>query len=492
VEISDQATYWNPLPGDEGHTSNPWIQRTDDAGQFQWEKLEVGTYRLELECEGYSRRYSTLVIQDELQTIEMQRILRVVGTVSDAKTGVPISEYNLNRIDGPARLMKQQYVSKRTTLYENGAFELTYVEDRVPLWVLIGTPNHYSEKFELVSEDGSSAEGHLALVSGERLTGSVLSATSTPVVGAQVGVSNLFEGTIVADGVMESPDTVTGADGAFELWPSKPPFTLSIVHESGFAIVSDTDYVQGGIIQLQPWLQMTGEIQEGFLPTVGAKVSITHQSGGEGPPQAGWTSFTKSDGNGKFAFDHTFPGKWDLARWVPAGPLTSRPAYRRDITIDLRNNTDVRLGGGGKSVVGQVKLPFDVLPNVSEGYSYCIATLIKNEIPYPDDIVTSINAVKKRWEYEWSQTPEGRRFKKYQYLHTFAGSVKADGSFCFDNVRPGNYDLEVVIHHKDSGMRHVGEKLLGRATAQFSVEEQGDRAAAVALDLNELMFVSAE
>ena len=261
---------------------------------------------------------------------------------------------------------------------------------------------------------------------------------------------------------------------------------------SGFAIVSDMDYVQGGTIPLQPWQQLTGELRGGFLPASGAQVSITHQSGGEDPPQAGWINFTKTDNNGNFVFDHVFSGKWDLARWVPAGPFVSRPAYRRDITIDLRNNTDVQLGGGGRSVVGQVKLPVNVLPNVSEGYSYCIATLIKNEIPYPEDIVTSSNAVKKRWEYEWSQTPEGRRFKKYQHLHTFAGSVKADGSFCFDNVRPGNYYLEVVIHHKDSGMRHVGEKLLGRATAQFSVEEQGGRAAAVALDLDELMFVSAE
>ncbi len=287
----------------------------------------------------------------------------VQGRVVDAATGRAIERFRV--FLGVQR--KHDFISDYVRwepfpgrAFQEGRFQLDLRRPEpsssktYSLWVQ--APNYYAaehrvpldpnEKIHIVLHKREGLQCSVRLPSGESASGAEVG-IATPA--RWVGVYNNGEG---LDG--RSPILRSDADGGFHLPPQRDTYAVIVIHEKGWAHVSQRQIEASPQITLQPWARIKGTIRmEGdrqseqqvglaFDHVDGSRLPLPRHSHLEyltgeaveyttnrGVPAVMYGYYTKPNAEGEFVFDRVFAGDVRVSRFAP-------PLWKDSHTVEVR------------------------------------------------------------------------------------------------------------------------------------------------------------
>ncbi len=245
------------------------------------------------------------------------------------------------------------------------------------------------------------------------------------------------------------PTVKTGPDGRFAFVPPGDKFLLVTLGNAGFADASSAEFAKSGKLTLQPWGRIEGRVMIGRKPGAGQEVSFqpTRPDRGGGIYVFDYGYTTRTDEQGRFAFDRAIPGPGTVSRVVvtsfPGGSSQHSPCWQEPVEVKAGEAVSVTIGGKGRSVVGRVVL--DGTPDI------------------PVDWRQNEPATIQLPRSEWGKGPGG--------YARFAANIDKDGRFRIDDVPPGRYELTVPVNAQPDPKSCGAGAEIGRATRPVTVPE---------------------
>jgi len=293
-----------------------------------------------------------------------------------------------------------------------------------------------------------------------------------PIEGAQVAVSSRSKRAWLINGEKFSPGAVTvktGADGRFA-FPNfrESEFSLFVLHDQGYADLSQQSLKKDSPIALQPWGRVEGVFRIGsrILPSVTIALNYLHPYETRFP--ARYTAVT--DAQGRFAFTQVIPGEarigfkkkvYFMEFDSHAYPFTVRPdqILRAEIPEEGRPVTGTIAPAPGA----------DVTPISGMGMLF----RDQEEIPYPPEVTAQGRAAQNAWFDRWIQAEEGKAHFRADRRYYF--DTQPDGAFRVEGIRPGKYTLVVSLFDADA-LRRRSVRKLGESTLKVTIPEGGSDA----------------
>jgi hypothetical protein len=223
----------------------------------------------------------------------------------------------------------------------------------------------------------------------------------------------------IVDGNVD-PQSVTSsmraaADGEFHLDPGNDPFNCFISHESGYAMLRDTDLFAQRQHTLTPWAAIRGKLFLKGEPAPNVSVSGRQMD----LVQASWTKVTDAIGN--YEFNRCIAGRIDERI-----TYFKSPRYVQNVVLDLAADRTVvqRLGVEGADLVGDLRLPSGW--EVDRDKSYARLAQEEEQPPAPDG-KPRISGTQQILQSVHDRVPE------------------ADNSFRFFNLLPVKHKLNFSL-----------------------------------------------
>jgi hypothetical protein len=404
-------------------------------------------------------------LEREREALRWQMPARVEGTVTDASTGEPIARFKLipglllKRANGESRI----FAFGEAQEFEGGQYEWIN-EGRQPDVIVRIEADGYEPAVSEGLSDHIVARFDAKLKRAANITGAVVTPDGKPADDAMLLFAtkdapvHLNNEEAVARGPDQSIGihATTGADGRFEKSPLVENWRVVVLHESGTAELSRDEFPKDGVIQLQPWARIEGELKVGSKP--GAGESILHYpvpiNTGE-RPQVNHISNVTCDENGEFVLNRVKPGKGHIARQVEMrgpGDLRLMSLSRIDeVEAKAGQTTKVALGGAGRPVVGRVSRAGGI----------------------PENWFANGNSLIGK------RPPGDRSPRQYHF------AVEPDGTFRIDDVEPGEYRLSISFSEVPGTGARIGASV-AHAQHAFIVPEIPGGRSDEPLDLGEL------
>jgi len=279
----------------------------------------------------------------------------------------------------------------------------------------------------------------------EEISGRVVDPDGRPVAGAQLaifkpeselaltGTPRLFNpqsGHVMGETRLKSLPwnyCTTDAQGRFLLNDLADGSCLLVAQECGFVRIATNEFSTNMTITLQPWGRIEGTLWH-------YDEAVTNKSVGASPFDDGthWTHgsgfHSITDDHGRFSFEFVPPGKFA----VLGGPGMTETAI-----VKSGETAVVRIGGSGRPVVGQFKIRNPPV-EIEWGKEFDIY-LFNTELPRPP------GGFKTKEDHEaWRKRPEFER--TIAHHHSRPVQCAKDGSFRIEQVDPGKYTMNVIIH----------------------------------------------
>jgi hypothetical protein len=418
---------------------------TDKNGRFEWKEAPADEVYFDISKTGYVpiRRKAMKASPEEYLIILYQEI-EVRGRVVDAETAELIKEFEL--IPGYIWNVGQeiQWVSSETTKFTGGSYEQRFDRQSRGYAIRIEAEGYKPA----VSREFNCTEGRVTydfkLVKGDSLTGTVYLPSGGPAQNAEVIIGNAtmrLNLQYSADGIRQYKFVKTGADGRFFLPSQDESFVLAVVHEAGFAQVTDEQFAAKPEIYLQPWGRVEGTLWLGTVRGAGRRVIL--QSIEQGRTQITQYSQAITDANGFFVFKRVAAEAITIAHGVETSDGRMN-TYSKQITVKAGETFYVEPGKYGRTVVGTVVLPGGRTEAVDWSYSNN-QLLLKQAGPGGSE-------------------QEGHLF-----------GIERDGSFKIEYVVAGRYILRINVYKpKYSGYGLDYQQMIGEILYEFEVPE-GDK-----------------
>ncbi len=315
-----------------------WSGRTGEEGRFEWTSAPADAVMFGVYKKGYmSKRDLSLTAREEEYVIEMHGELEVSGTVTDARTGEPISEFTV--IPGI------QWDAERPTFWDqeaatagaNGQYTLRFTYPRFGHAVRIEAPGYKPALSRVFKDDEGELVCDFELETGANVEGVVLRPDGEPAVGARCALVRTGHWIQVENaeiGYHEgSPVVETDAGGRFSFPPQTEEFIIVVLHESGYGQVHSDELPAEGTVSLEPWSRVQGRAMRGDGPFPECEVHLfehTIQPRRPGAPQVSFSHSTHADAEGSHS-SKSGPARpeslWP-SRSVERGPLTAITSWR--------------------------------------------------------------------------------------------------------------------------------------------------------------------
>jgi RNA polymerase sigma factor (sigma-70 family) len=267
-----------------------------------------------------------------------------------------------------------------------------------------------------------------------------------------------------------NPPQVTEKDGAFSFpMPADSPALVAVYHPDGYAQVDVREVGKTPQVFIRPWARIEGTLFDGETPLPNEQLFVGAILNGDDPANNCITHQTilKTDKQGKFVVEHVPPIGMHISRqrstpWV----VSSKWHY---VTPKPGETVKVRLGGVGRHVVGRLLPPPGQVPGIKGPWKWIDARSgIHSEIGARFLEVTSFSSALppgspqyREAQRAWLNTPEGLAYQEHMYAEDYP--IEPDGTFRFEDLRPGKYSLYAVALQEDKAHNFLEDV----ATARF-------------------------
>jgi prepilin-type N-terminal cleavage/methylation domain-containing protein len=410
---------------------------SDENGFFHLDSLSGNSWWLQFQKDGYITRREILSAGDH--EIPLAPVLKLSGSVTDARTGKPVPRFRLSWDFGFECFNNPTH--RYSSECADGAYALDLGEvkrdnrDYFHTVVLrveaegyppvnsrlfvsggaAGTLFHNGYRMDPPNPPGpigdvGNVTCNFRLNSDDVTTGTVVDAQGHPAAGAQVAVVNLSHSIqlkLTGNPRFEPapfPIPVTDDQGRFRIFVEPNPDFALAVHEKGFAFLPIHEFNSNSTIMLKPWCVVEGSAWDYDKPAVGRNINLYGASG-----QIIVRFSMPADNAGHFHFDFVPPGCCVLAGGT--GP-EFHPL------LQPGENAAFQLGGTGRPVRGTVSSQ-DAGPRADwTGFDMARVAVPQPQGMSDSDIASAFYA--------------GPRY---------AVQLSSDGSFRIEQLPPGKYAL---------------------------------------------------
>jgi hypothetical protein len=462
-----------------------------------------------------------IVVTMSPATAEETRFVQASGTVIDAKTKQPIAKFRVT--PGGARDAKTIYWSQESQSEgRNGKYrkEFTRRTTASRLHALrIDAPGYVPSISRVFGDDEKNVTIDFELQPGKGADFLVLTPDGQPAKGAEIGICTPELGPYVAGGII-SPNsscerTSAGEDGRFSIAPREGPYALMILHESGASFVSPIDLSDDGTIRLDPWARVEGTLRIGGKPAANEPITLHDDSRQiqRNQPKYHISYSATTDQDGKFAIERVVPVIAQVSRVVTTelggGMSRQSPTHVATVHVLPGETTEVDLSRDGVRVVGKLKVP----QRLEKQNDWRQAMLMiqtppvvvppapRPPIPANIDIKKDPEAAQK-WFNEWKDTDAGKEWQNLVKVYResvqkiqaidrpmYYGRVEPDGSFAFDDIPPGKYQIRATAYARPAEGQRAAfpNQAIAKLEQEIEIDATDDENG-TAIKLGELML----
>lgn len=247
----------------------------------------------------------------------------------------------------------------------------------------------------------------------------------------------------------------TDAEGRFAFAPKLNPRGLIAIHQGGFADVWIDDF-NGSSISLKNWGVVEGRLLADGQPLADETIMVSTVDSRYGENGRMFSSLrlwleATTDAEGRFRIEKVPPGKRKLThRMKRAKGEMGRIVELRTKTIQVEPGvtTEITMGEGGAAVVGTVVSTGDEKVEWQSNFAELRTKQPQSARPERTSFQSNAEffaAMKHHSQQDrafWT-SPEGRQFEAS--AQRFTVPLKPGGSFRFEDVPPGDYELSLDI-----------------------------------------------
>ena len=488
----------------QGRQTFRWRAETDAAGYFEWTEAPKDEVYFRFAKKDYMPIYRLpLSSSVDEHIIVMYRALRVTGKVIAADSNEPISEFKLisgKKWSHESGAIRWDPGSAKT--FAGGRYEAGFDDPRYGYFVRIEAEGYAPAISRMLTEEEEEVVIDFVLNKGEKPSGTIYVAEGEPAAGAEVALFRAgFSGTYVRNGRFgdktEQDFVVTGPDGQFSLPPQAEKYLLVVLHNEGFAKVTDEELAMDPNIFIEPWGSVEGVVYVGGKASTNERIAMDYYRRYEpNLPRVSFDYHTKTDANGNFVMERVVPGKAKVVRYAKSGSARTARSHDEVIEIVAGETVTVTLGGEGRPVVGRLVLPPDCNEPVNWSNTIVTLTLKLPEPPRPEDFNEMIEPEKRAWNNSWRQSQEGKAYRKMEWekVRYYVLKIDQDGSFRAEDVPAGAYKLQATVGAPPGGAWWWGRSRVsagqpvfgGTLTHEFEVPDMNEGWSDEPLDLGAL------
>jgi len=318
-----------------------WIAVSEPDGLVEWRSAppEVELTFVALKEKWFYTRGINLVADGEEHVVAMRRAFELAGHVTDAVTGLPVTE--LRAFPGYGRSLGGAHWERSATRRsEDGAYRVVFSEDQLPWSFRIEAPGYAPFMSEPISPDHQGwldvslqPTGH-----GDAVHGIVLRPDGSPAAHASVALLASerrvwLHGTRFTVPGQDHSISTTHTDGRFDFAADLQAHTVVAVTDDGFARQAVRRDGQPITLELQPWGRVDVTVDAGFKDHCrrASLVDAASESLGSGLEIAHLTNQIPYWREGQFRFLQVPPGAYLLQ--LSAG-VDEAPHYQTPVTVE--------------------------------------------------------------------------------------------------------------------------------------------------------------
>ncbi|MGC3961504.1 MAG: carboxypeptidase-like regulatory domain-containing protein [Verrucomicrobiota bacterium] len=416
---------------------------SDKDGRFEWNGAPEEKLKFCFLKQGYeSKRGQTLQTTEE-NIITLRKGRKVQAWVVDAETEKPITKFrggvgrNYDYSDNEN--FYAEWPGMKDYSDANGMFTADLNEEQVNA-IKVEADDYAAKVEKLTAAENGVVQVTLRLKPSTSVRGILVNAQGQPVPGATVALTKdsssggpqiQLRKARLSSYNRDTKIVTTDAEGKFTL--GSPPETGGLVvaaAEVGFARATVDEVRSTGRLVLQEFGRVEGTIKVAGSPSEGQEFMFSLMNIGVSPD---WESYrTKSDADGKFAFEKIPPGEGQVVRLIKMNPNSWMHSHNTSVTVESGKTARVSFGEEGAVIKGQVRI--EVPPGEGEviNFSGSLNTKLPNmnlNFATPEEAAAFYKS--DAWKEQMKQ------------MKHYGIAVNADGSFSVDSIPPGEYTLSV-------------------------------------------------
>lgn len=424
-----------------------WNALSDSEGRIEWRSAPPGV-KLELYSrkDGYCYTRNVWVEADGKEhSITLRKQLTVSGRATDSETGLPILEFKSFPGYGTDKYGWERLDTRHDT---NGLFKITFTENKFP-WRIRVEADGYEPAISGSLPENFVGELEMKLKRSnpdDQIRGTVLLPDSNPAVGADVALLTFEQGANLEQGRFKRRGsdnilTRTDAEGKFEFKPDANAHTIAAAHSSGFGRVRIRENSQSIIVQLSPWGKIDGRVRTRDGNWSGRQVTLTSPYS-----EAGFNvSFSvKSDADGRFLMEPVPAGNYTL--YLNSG-MGKSLTDATSVEVREGETTEGQVGGIGATIIGRFQFAGSSVPDWSKQTKFSTMQPKSTPPPFPrlsPSNPRSVDPAERRKRLDLVESDEWLAWARVQ-RPSVALKIAADGSFVAENLRAGEYSLNVEL-----------------------------------------------
>ncbi len=464
-------------------------KKSNEDGVFVWKNAPDDEVAFDMLATGFlDKRQHKVAASDKEQIVKFIRPLKVVGKVIDAKTKLPLGEFEV--IQGIKFDQRDQILWERESgkLGSAGAFESSFDFPRPGHLLRIEAKGYAPAVSRVMQSDEGNVSLDFELEPSAPLEGIVTTDDGKPAVGTQVVIALPGQYVQISNGRLADVEdqlmATTNEQGRFELPSQSDAFKLLFLHSSGASMIAGEDFTSGQSVELQPWSTISGQVRIGSEPAAETAVVLHHiDSTPYDQPRFQIQGRALTDTDGRFVLNRVLPGEsYSVQRVISVKPQGERFTHNVRVTTEPGRKHEISIGGDGRPVIGRV-----VIPNTDAKYDWGTNVVMtdSSKFKFPDALDNMTPEEKQSWYEEWGKSEEGIAYTKMQN-RMYAVMVSDDGRFRVDDVPAGDFTLSLSINAATpSGQCGFGESL-GNVTHRFTIPAMPDGRSDEPMDIGNL------